>query len=66
MKRIFAPIGIILAGFGLAALIIVTGPELQQQPPPDNAPLVRTWIAAPETVQMTTITHGTVLPCTRK
>ncbi len=64
MKRIFTPILILLVGFGIAAAIIVTGPELQQQPPPDNAPLVRTWVAAPETVRMTTVTHGTVLPRT--
>ena len=55
---------IVVAGVLLAALIIATGPKLQPQPLPDNAPLVRTWQASPETVQMTSITHGTVLPRT--
>ena len=64
MKRIFLPLAIIVAGVGLAVIIVVTGPRIQQQPPPSNAPLVRTWTAISQTVQMTTITHGTVLPRT--
>lgn len=64
MKRILLPFAIAAAGIGLAAVIIVTGPELEQQPPPFNAPLVRTWQATAETVQMTSITHGTVVPRT--
>ncbi|MEM7101320.1 MAG: efflux RND transporter periplasmic adaptor subunit [Pseudomonadota bacterium] len=64
MLRIVLPIVILVVGFALAGLIIATGPELQQQPPPDNAPLVRTWLATPETVQIKTHAHGTVLPRT--
>ena len=64
MKRVLLPIAILAVGFVLAGGIIATGPELQQQPPPDNAPLVRTWVAAPETVQMASRAHGTVLPRT--
>lgn len=64
MKRIVVPLVIVLGGFGLAGLIIVTGPTLEQQAPPDNAPLVRTWQAQPESVQLTIKAHGTVVPRT--
>jgi len=64
MKRVLLPIVILIGGFGLAALIIATGPTLEQQAPPPSSPLVRTWIAEPETVRMTTFAHGTVLPRT--
>jgi len=64
MKRIAVPVLILLLGFGLAAAIIATGPELEQQAPPDSSPLVRTWRAIPETVQLTIRAHGTVLPRT--
>jgi hypothetical protein len=58
IKRILFPIAIVVAGLGLAGLIIATGPKLEQQPPPSSAPLVRTWVADVQTVQMTSITHG--------
>ena len=64
IKKILLPFVIVVAGFGLAALIIATGPELEQVPPPSNAPLVRTWKAHPQTVAMSSITHGSVLPRT--
>ena len=64
IKRILFPIAIVVAGLGLAGLIIATGPKLEQQPPPSSAPLVRTWVADVHTVQMTSITHGSVLPRT--
>lgn len=64
MKKVFLPILILIGGFALAAAIIATGPTLEQQPPPPNSPLVRTWIAQSESVQMRTIAHGTVLPRT--
>lgn len=64
MKRILLPVLILIGGFGLAAAIVATGPTLQPQAPPSNAPLVRTWTASPQTVRMTTTTHGTVLPRT--
>lgn len=63
-KRFLFPIVIVVVGVGLAGLIIATGPKLEQQAPPSNAPLVRTWVADSKTVQMTTIAHGTVLPRT--
>ena len=64
IKKALLPLAILVAGVGLAALIIATGPELEQVPPPANAPLVRTWVAATESVQMSSITHGSVLPRT--
>ena len=64
IKRILFPIAIVVAGLGLAGLIIATGPKLEQQPPPSSAPRVRTWVADVQTVQMTSITHGSVLPRT--
>jgi RND family efflux transporter MFP subunit len=64
IKRFLFPLAIVVAGLGLAGLIIATGPKLEQQPPPSNAPLIRTWIADAETVQMTSITYGSVLPRT--
>jgi len=64
IRRFLLPIVIIIGGFGLAAVIISTGPKLEPQAARSTAPLVRTWQASARTVQMTTITHGTVLPRT--
>lgn len=63
-KQVVLPIIVIIAGFGLAAGIIATGPRLEPQPPAANAPLVRTWQAVEQRVQLSSITHGTVLPRT--
>jgi RND family efflux transporter MFP subunit len=65
LKQFLLPAAIILAGFGLAGLIVATGPELEQQSPASIAPLVRTWQAQTQTVQMSAITHGTVMPRTQ-
>lgn len=64
IKRFLYPIVIIVVGFGLAGIIAITGPKLEQQPPSSNAPLVRTWTAQSQTVQLSSITYGTVLPRT--
>jgi len=64
IKKFLLPLIIILAGFGLAALIVATGPVLEQVPPPPNAPLVRSWKAEAQNVQLSSITHGSVLPRT--
>jgi RND family efflux transporter MFP subunit len=64
IKRFLAPIIVLVVGVGLAALIIASGPKLEPQAPPSSAPLVRTWEAASQSVQLTSITHGTVLPRT--
>ena len=64
IKRFLYPIVIIVVGFGLAGIIATTGPKLEQQPPPSRAPLVRTWKAHSQTVQLSSITYGTVMPRT--
>ena len=64
MSPLIAPLLIVAAGFGLAAAIIATGPKLESKPPISQAPIVRIWKAAAQTVQMTSIAHGTVLPRT--
>ena len=64
IKRFLAPIIVLVVGVGLAALIIASGPKLEPQAPPSSAPLVRIWEAASQSVQLTSITHGTVLPRT--
>ena len=64
IKRFIAPIIVVVLGVGLAALIILTGPKLEPQAPPSSAPLVRIWEAPSQSVQLTSITHGTVLPRT--
>ncbi|MEM8561893.1 MAG: efflux RND transporter periplasmic adaptor subunit [Pseudomonadota bacterium] len=63
-RRFLLPLAILLGGAALAALIIVTGPELEQLPPPANEPLVRVWVATPDTVQLSSSTHGSVVPRT--
>jgi RND family efflux transporter MFP subunit len=65
MKQFLLPAAIVIGGFGLAGLIVATGPKLEQQPPPSIAPLVRTWQAQTQTVQMSAITNGTVMPRTQ-
>ena len=62
MMRVVVPLLILLTGFGLAAAIVVTGPKLEPQAPPPSAPLIRTWVATPQSVRMTSVTHGTILP----
>ncbi len=64
IRRFLLPIVIVIGGVGLAAAIIATGPTLEQLPPPSNAPLVRTWEASSQTVRMSSITYGSVLPRT--
>ena len=64
IRRFLLPIVIVIGGVGLAAAIIATGPTLEQLPPPSNAPLVRTWKASSQTVRMSSITYGSVLPRT--
>jgi RND family efflux transporter MFP subunit len=64
LKKFLLPIGLVIGGIGLAALIIATGPTLDHLPPLPNEPLVRTWQASPETVRMSSFTHGSVVPRT--
>ncbi len=64
IKRLRLPIGILCAGFIIMGIIIKTGPTLDQKPPVSKAPLVRTWLATSETVQLSVLTYGSVLPRT--
>lgn len=64
IKKYVLPVVVVFFGFGLAAAIIATGPKIEPQPPAPNAPMVRVAPAEHETVQLTTVTHGTVLPRT--
>ncbi|MBT4160618.1 MAG: efflux RND transporter periplasmic adaptor subunit [Gammaproteobacteria bacterium] len=64
IKRFLLPVFVVVVGVGLAIVIVITGPKLEPQPPTNNAPLVRTGTAEDQTVQLTSITHGTVLPRT--
>ena len=64
LKQFLLPIALVIGGIGLAAAIIATGPTLEHLPPVPNEPLVRTWEATPQTVQMSSFTHGSVVPRT--
>jgi len=55
---------VIVFGFGLAAMLIATGPRLEPKPVQSLAPLVRVATVSPTRIQMTTTTHGTVEPRT--
>lgn len=62
LKQALLPAGIIIGGFALAAVIVATGPELKQLPPPSNVLPVRTWLAESRSVQLSSFTHGEVAP----
>ena len=64
LKKFLLPIGLVVAGIGLSVTIIATGPTLNHLPPPPNEPVLRTWEAQPETVRMSSFTHGSVMPRT--
>jgi RND family efflux transporter MFP subunit len=55
---------VLLGGFALAVLVFLSGPKMQPQPPSAIPPLVRVVEAEPRAVQMTSHTHGTVVPRT--
>ena len=63
-KQYLLPPIVVVLGVSIAAVIIATGPKLEPQPPVSNAPVVRITRAEHEAIQLTTITHGTVLPRT--
>ena len=63
-KRYLSPIFVVIVGLGLAAVIIATGPKIEPQPPAPDAPMVKVGSVSFETIQLTSITHGTVLPRT--
>jgi RND family efflux transporter MFP subunit len=64
VKTFVLPFLIVLGGFGAAAILIVTGPKIEPLAPQSRAPLVRVLDVTPRTVQLSTLTHGTVVPRT--
>ena len=56
LTRRLLPLGVVVVGFALAALLIATGPEVKVRPTRSVAPLVRVIEAQPQTVQLTTST----------
>lgn len=64
MKRLVLPIVILLAGIGLAALLLATGPTLNSKPGVVLAPLVRVQTVSLQDVVLSSLTHGTVAPRT--
>ena len=64
IRRYLAPVLAGVGGLALSALIFVTGPELEVQPPPPDIPAVRTLEANPRSVRMTVAAHGAVVPKT--
>ncbi len=64
MNRFVLPFFIVLGGFGVAAILILTGPTIEPRAPQSLAPLVRVLDVSPKTVQLSTLTNGTVVPRT--
>jgi RND family efflux transporter MFP subunit len=64
LTRALLPLLIVAAGFGLAALLIATGPRLEPDGPAALPALVRVDTVLPRRVQMTARTHGTAAPRT--
>lgn len=64
MRSFVLPFAIVLSGFALAVLLIVTGPSIEPSAPQSLPPLVRVLNVSPETVQLSTLTYGTVVPRT--
>ena len=63
-RRYAGPLAVVIVGFGLSALIVRTGPELDTASHREDTPVVRTVPARARTVRMTVTTHGTVAPKT--
>jgi len=64
LKRLALPIAIVLGGFGLAAVLLATGPSLDSQPAPVLTPLVRVQAVTLQDIALSSLTHGTVAPRT--
>ena len=64
MKPLVLPLVIVLAGMGLAALLLVTGPTLTPKPMEPLIPMVRIQTVTLEDVALSSLTHGTVAPRT--
>ena len=64
MKRLVIPFVIVLAGIGLAVLLLATGPTLTSKPVEPMSPLVRVQTVTLSDVALSSLTHGTVAPRT--
>lgn len=64
MKRLALPFAIVLGGFGLAAILLATGPSLDSQPVAVLTPLVRVQAVTLQDIALSSLTHGTVAPRT--
>ena len=62
LKRRLIPLLVLFAGVLAGAFIIATGPELEPQSVPPQAPLVKTLAATSKTVRLSVSAHGTVVP----
>jgi RND family efflux transporter MFP subunit len=62
--KFVGPLVIVIGGFGLAGLLIATGPKVEPRPAQISAPLVRVQKIAPRTVTLRVATYGTVVPRT--
>ena len=62
LKRRLIPLLVLVAGIFAGAFIVATGPELALQSTPAQLAIVKTMPAALETVRLSVITHGTVVP----
>lgn len=64
MKRLVLPLVIVLAGMGLAAVLLRTGPTLTPKPTESLTPVVRVLTVTLEDVALSSLAHGTVAPRT--
>lgn len=65
LKRYLGPVVVVVAGIGLAVVIVATGPDVEVQPVVDRVPIVETLRARSETVRMSVTAHGAVVPKTQ-
>ena len=64
MNKRLLPLVVIGVGFVVAALLIVTGPDVEPRPSRAVAPLVRVAEVVPRSIQLRVWTHGSVVPRT--
>jgi len=64
VKQLLIATAIVMFGVANMVMLIKSGPTLDPKPVVPLAPLVRVVTVTPETVRMTTSTHGTVAPRT--
>jgi RND family efflux transporter MFP subunit len=64
MRRVIAPVLIVVVGFVFAGVLLGTGPKVEPRAPEVISPLVRVLDIVPRTVRFRVSTHGTVVPRT--